>query len=130
MYVFAFVAALCLAGGTAAMAANKSASGPSAPAAPGSVVGYQYVQSASIANPNNSQNFGSVFCPSGRPVTGGGGFGSSGNTGQDINSTFPIDGADADAVSDDGWGIWMNNSTGAASSFTVWAICRIPQVVT
>jgi len=119
------IGVLAVGSGITNAVADNHKSAPDSRAA-GSVPGYQYVVSASIANPNNAQTFGSVFCPDGRPVTGGGVFHFSGSVNAEVNSTFPIDGGDADSVSDDGWGAWVNNHSGAASSFQVWAICRIP----
>lgn len=52
--------------------------------------------------------------------------GGSGFTAQNINSSFPVDGPDADAIRDDGWEVDMNNTGAGASSFNVYAICTTP----
>src|SRR4051794_36983093 len=69
--------------------------------------GYQYITDT-FANGANQQNFGSVSCPAGRNVVGGGVFGFSGLE-QSVNSSFPIDNGDLDAAPNNGWGAWVNN---------------------
>jgi hypothetical protein len=75
-----------------------------------------------------SQSFGGIFCPSQSwHDSGGGAFGFSSSTLQNINSSYPIDsGADTDGVPDDGWGVYMNNGTGGALGFRAWVVCKLP----
>jgi hypothetical protein len=40
-----------------------------------------------------------------------------------LDSSFPIDGADADTVPDDGWAVNYNNPTASNSNFRVNAVC-------
>jgi hypothetical protein len=66
-------------------------------------------------NPPGTQSFGSVRCPAvGQTVTGGGVFGSAGLQ-QSVNSSFPL--------GDNGWGAYMNNTSGSTASFQVYAVC-------
>jgi hypothetical protein len=89
------------------------------------VNGYQYI-SDTFTNGAGQQNFGSVTCPAGRNATGGGVFGFSGLQ-QSVNSSYPIDSAaDLDSAPNNGWAAYVNNNSGFATSFTVYAICRIP----
>jgi hypothetical protein len=82
--------------------------------------GMSYVVSGSITNFANSQDFGSVTCPSGLFVSGGGAFGSDGLT-QSVNSSFPFKTTGSPAPN--GWGVWMNNNSASAASFNAYAIC-------
>jgi len=80
------------------------------------------VTSASIPNPAGAQSNGRADCPAGQSLTGGGVFGA-GFQQQNVNSSYPIDGPDADTVPDDSWEAFVNNNSGSASTFTVYAIC-------
>jgi len=62
-------------------------------------------------------------------VTGGGVFTPSFSTAVNVASSAPLDGADADAFPDDGWRGFLNNATGNATTFTVYAICTTPTSV-
>jgi hypothetical protein len=83
--------------------------------------GVNYVQSASVTNGPMGQNTGSVQCPSGTFVTGGGAFGAAGGTVQAINSSLPI--IAGGSTVPNAWRVDMNNSDTSAHSFTVYAIC-------
>ena len=72
------------------------------------------VAAATCANTNFAQNFCSVSCPAATVRSGGGIFGFSSSTLQSVNSSYPIG---------NGWAGFMNNRTGANSSFTVYAVC-------
>jgi hypothetical protein len=77
------------------------------------------IRSATYANPTGGQTHGTVFCPSGTVAWGGGGFGSSTSLFQNINSSYPIVSGGLSI----GWAVDMNNASGSASSFTVYAVC-------
>jgi hypothetical protein len=88
-------------------------------ATPPALTRYDVVQSATLDNPNGEQSFGSVMCPAGTVAFGGGAVGGSFAVQQDINGSIPIvTGAVAT-----GWEAWMDNTTGADSTFSVWAVC-------
>ncbi len=109
-----------------AVVAGTDDKNQASPAQARSLAGFWYVQSPVLDSPKNSQRGGSVVCPEGRPVTGGGVQGFSASTNQEINSSFPIDGGDADDVRDDGWRAYVNNGSDRDSTFQVYAICALP----
>jgi hypothetical protein len=110
------VAALALGGSGAALAASGNPQ-KVAPSAASPANSTQNIVSATFTNPAGSQTFGSVSCPANTRVSGGGVFGA-GGTQQHVNSSFP-------ASLGTGWDAWMNNTSTAASSFTVYAICAL-----
>jgi hypothetical protein len=77
-----------------------------------------------VTSPAGEQSFVSVFCPAGTSVLGGGVTSESNAVGgQNVNSTFPIDGGDADGVRDDGWGGYIDNYTNAEQFIVASATC-------
>jgi hypothetical protein len=88
-------------------------------ASPPALKGVRILQSADIANPNGAQSSGSVSCPAGTVAFGGGARGDSTNVHQDLHSSFPIV-SNGLAV---GWSAAMDNTSGAASGFTVFVVC-------
>jgi len=81
--------------------------------------GYVVVNSGSLSNPNNTQSFGDVQCPGTTVAFGGGVFADSTSVFQDVNSSFPeVSGSVAT-----GWGGYVDNFSGADSTFSVWAVC-------
>lgn len=89
----------------------------------------QYVVSGPVSNPVNAQSLGSVVCPTGTYVLGGGALGSSGLT-QNINSSYPV--RTTGSTYPNAWFVKMNNApAGTAATFNVFAICeRIDQSTT
>jgi len=79
------------------------------------VSGYQRVVSPSVANPAGGQNSGSVACPAGKKVLGGGVSSTSGDLGHNVNSSYP--------TSETTWRADVNNNSGQDRSFIVYAIC-------
>ncbi len=73
------------------------------------------VATASFAGSAGMQSHGDATCPSGTKVLGGGAFSSSGNTSDNINSSYPSDASN--------WVVDMNNASGANSGFNVYAVC-------
>src|SRR5439155_20172969 len=51
--------------------------------------GYVVVAHTGLSNPNGSQAFGDVACPTGKVAFGGGVFGDSTSLAQNVNSSFP-----------------------------------------
>jgi hypothetical protein len=76
--------------------------------------GYTQVVSAAIANPAGAQTPGDEPCPSGTVVLGGGALPSSSSTTENLNSSYPTS---------TGWHVAMNNATGSAQTFNVYAVC-------
>jgi hypothetical protein len=77
--------------------------------------GYVLVHSASISASIDSQSHGNVGCPAGTVPLGGG---------ANVRSTdFRADIANSYPVGTEGWAVDINNGTGTAFSFTVWAVC-------
>lgn len=97
---------------TSADASGKTAS--TSAAAVAKVAGYKVVNSGSLAAPATHQTHGSVICPSGKTVLGGGVFVSSGSTSVNVNSSYPTN---------NGWAADINNGSGSATTFTVYAVC-------
>jgi hypothetical protein len=88
--------------------------------------GVRYVRFGPITNFHGFQNVGTVTCPAGLFVSGGGVFGS-GGTFQSVNSSFPLVLSGAAGAIPDSWRAYMNNtSTTTDYTFTVYAIC-IPE---
>lgn len=117
------LAILLLAGGTTAAAKTTTLGAPGASTT--KPAGYKLVSSGSITVPNGSQVFGKATCP--RTSTGairrpqsGGVFVSSASVYASVNSSYP----DSNGVS---WDAYVNNDSGASSSFKVWAVCATPR---
>lgn len=91
---------------------------PSAPAgpSPSAPSGYVRVVSGAISSPDGTQVSGQATCPSGTVVWGGGVFVSSSSTNASVNSSYPL-------PTKRGWKAWVNNTSGAATDFTVTAVC-------
>jgi hypothetical protein len=112
------------AAGSAASLARGAPAATSAAASsrPG---GYQVVSSALLTAPSGRQVSGSVSCPptsSGverRPQSGGV-FMTSSSLLANVNSSYP----DLDGVS---WDAFINNASGADTTFRVWAVCAKPK---
>jgi hypothetical protein len=80
----------------------------------GNLLSYS-VQSATFTSPSGSQVGGSVFCPTGTHVMGGGVFISGSDLSDNVNTSEP-NGTTA-------WTGFVNNSSGFSTSFTVSAEC-------
>jgi hypothetical protein len=104
---------------THATSATTATSATSATTA-ASLAGAHYVSSSAFTNGANSQNTGTVVCPAGTFVVGGGAFGSSGGEQQAINTSIPI--ASSSPVPN-AWRVDMNNASSNAATFSVYAIC-------
>jgi hypothetical protein len=95
---------------------------------PAGPVQLRYLTSALIPNPNGEQSYGSVTCPAGEYVTGGGAVGGASVLGEDINGSYGFK-SSATVAAPDSWGAWMDNQTGSYQSFYVYAICTTPSSV-
>jgi hypothetical protein len=80
--------------------------------------GYEIVKSLAIANPGSTTTTGTVTCPAGKKVLGGGAI-ALGLGKQSINGSFP-----ATATQ---WQVDMNNSSPVESNFRVFATCANAQ---
>jgi hypothetical protein len=69
---------------------------------------------ATYANPAGMQSSGTVACPTGTKVIGGGGVLSSSQVLANINTTIP---------QGNGWGVDANNGTTSSETFDVYAVC-------
>jgi len=83
------------------------------------VKGYVVVSSGTLSNPNSTQSFGDISCPTGKVAFGGGVIGYSSSVYQDVNSSFP----ETSAGVATGWAAYVDNFTGSDSTFSVWAVC-------
>jgi hypothetical protein len=91
----------------------------------GSVRGLTYIQSDSVPLDAGFSGSPTADCPGGTKVVGGGVTPESSPASESrINSTFPIDTADADHRADDGWEGDVYNISGAQKSFSAYAICK------
>jgi hypothetical protein len=128
------IAVTALAAGTAMGSAAKSpavgvraaapAPGKSAPAAPAVTAtmpkppkGYVVVHSGNLTANTGAQTRGTVACPAGTVAFGGGAFTTSTSTNVNINSSFPP------TTGSPGWAADLNNASGAAVTFSVYAVC-------
>ena len=74
--------------------------------------------------PDNTQDSGKAMCPSGTHVVGGGAHTFPHSTDSEVESTFPIDGPDADSKPDDGWEAVANNDdSGQEIKLRAIALC-------
>jgi hypothetical protein len=100
-----------------------SVQGPAGAAGPAGLVALHYIEGPTIVVLANTQVGASALCPEGTSVVSGGGrvF----TIGPDVilDTSLPIDGADADTVPDDGWAVNYNNPTASNSNFRVYAVC-------
>lgn len=107
--------------GPAGPAGTRGLAGPAGPAgAPGSQgppgpVDLKYVAGAVVNHANGTQEVAVALCPGTHPSVVGGGVAATGVIGeqQQVNSSLPIDGPDADTIQDDGWGAVVDNDPGA-----------------
>jgi hypothetical protein len=84
--------------------------------APG-ISDYNVVNSGEIDSPPTAQSAeGTATCPSGQSVLGGGIVDYGDQTGQNVNTSQPLEG-------DNGWQGYVNNSTADDTAFAVYAIC-------
>jgi hypothetical protein len=74
------------------------------------------VFSAAVTVPAGSQTYGSVSCPTGTVVYGGGALTPSDDPAVNINSSWPI-------PSGAGWQVYLNNGSASATTLTVSAEC-------
>ena len=109
---------------TNASTATSAATANSASTA-AALTGVNFVQTAAIPNPANSQNTAQANCPSGQYVISGGVFGN-GFTEQNVNSSYPIRQSTA-STAPDAWKAYVNNTssggTATNDTFNVYAIC-------
>jgi hypothetical protein len=105
----------------AAPAGLSSLLGDKSPAGGAStdVNGYTVVNSGTLSNPNGAQSYGQVNCPTGKVAFSGGVFGGSTSVNQDINGSIPVVAGGLAT----GWGAYIDNASGADSTFSVWAVC-------
>lgn len=78
--------------------------------------GYAVVSSPQIASPAGTQVYGSVQCPPGTVVLGGGVSDSSPSLQAGVNSSYPLG-------SQRGWQAYVNNVSDADATFSVFATC-------
>jgi hypothetical protein len=99
-----------------APAARTGASSKQPGVEPAALTRYRQVASSSFADPANSQVLGTVACPTGMKVFSGGAIISSTSVAENLNSSIP---------SSDGksWQVWVNNTSGTAGTFVVYAVC-------
>jgi hypothetical protein len=113
--ILGLVLALAGMGAASATAADAASSAPAVPAT--TPPGYSVV-SANFPLPNGFQTSGSVTCPVEKGVQtvpfSGGAFVGTASLDASISSSFPFS---------DSWAVDVNNTSGAASQFTVYAVC-------
>jgi hypothetical protein len=81
-------------------------------------------QDGTVAGEDNSAAR-TAFCPEAMHVSSGGVRMLSGTAASgEVNSSYPVDGPDADSTPDDGWGARVVNIGGGSISFRTFAICR------
>jgi hypothetical protein len=81
------------------------------------------VVSNDVPAPAGQQAGGGVTCPAGQKALGGGADIAGTGIGVNLNSSFPDASSSADGAPIDSWVAFVNNSTTAATTFTVFAIC-------
>lgn len=101
--------------GAAGPAGAAGAPGGTGATGPSGISNYTEVVSSILGNPADSQTMGTVSCPVGESVLGGGVGGDLTSPGQNINSSQPSGSHE--------WLVYVNNSSGTATSFYVYATC-------
>jgi len=104
----------------------RGAPGTVGPPGPPGADGFRRLRYVFFSDTNEAgkQTFVATVCPSGTAVTGGGVSSESDVLGeQQVNSSFPYDGADADSLPDDGWGAYVDNKGTVDRFVYAWAIC-------
>jgi len=94
--------------------------GPDGARGPAGIVGFRHVGSDSIDLPGGAHKEGSVKCPAGTLVVGGGVSTGSVNPHVVVNDSYP-DGIDT-------WRANLTNDSYSATTFTIRAICVVPYV--
>lgn len=102
--------------GTPASQSAPGKAGPSA-AASNPIGSKVTIVSSGFNAPAGSQTFGSVTCPGTKQPAGGGVVIASSDLGANINSSWP---------NGSSWQAWVNNNTGANTTFSVYAVCAPP----
>jgi hypothetical protein len=87
-----------------------------------SLNGVVIVKSGDQPNPAGTQNTFTQPCPAGTNVIGGGAHSNSGNTAVNIKTALPAR-TPSTSAQPNGWRIDMNNASGGATTFQVYAIC-------
>jgi hypothetical protein len=81
-------------------------------------------QDGTVVGEDNSASR-TALCPEGTFVSSGGVRVTRGSQASgEVNSSYPVDGADADSITDDGWRARLLNIGGGSVDFRVFAICR------
>jgi hypothetical protein len=102
-------------GATAAASKQFPRGTPASTGMPGALpAGYAVVSSAPFDAPSGMQSHGFVTCPGLKQPAGGGAFVESGSVLANINSSYP---------GGRSWEVDVNNTSGADTSFTVYAVC-------
>jgi hypothetical protein len=83
------------------------------------LVGYVIVDSGALMAPDAAQSSGQVNCPAGTKPLGGGVLISSSSLLANVNGSYPI------ATGGSGWGAFVNNNSGSATTFHVYAVCAM-----
>lgn len=103
---------------SAASAAIGSKQAPDSPTAGLTLPnGYRVVHSSLFAAPNGTQSHGTVTCPGRKQPASGGAVVTSNSINAAINSSYP---------SGQTWEVDVNNTSGADTTFTVYAVCLAP----
>jgi hypothetical protein len=107
-------------GVTVAASAAAAAAKPGDPAAAATALGklpiggYSVASSGGLTAPPGAQSHGQASCPPGTVPLGGGAAINSSSTAAGLNSSYPTLG---------GWAADVNNGSGSATYFTVYAVC-------
>jgi hypothetical protein len=84
---------------------------------------YKYVETRTKDNRHMHQNSAEAKCPKRFHVLGGGVLDSGAFNTEQVNASFPVDGADANTTPDDGWMVRLDNLSATTHGFEVFAIC-------
>jgi hypothetical protein len=109
--------------GPAGAAGAQGPAGAAGATGPAGLVALQYVEGPTVTLLAGTGVGANVMCPVGTSVVSGGGRPMTVGPDVILDSSFPIDGADADTVPDDGWAVNYNNPTVSNSNFRVNAVC-------
>ena len=112
--------------GTAGAQGPAGVQGPAGAAGangPAGLVALQYIEGPTVTLLAGTGVGANVLCPVGTSVVSGGGRPMTVGPDVILDSSLPIDGADADTVPDDGWAVNYNNPTVGNSNFRVNAVC-------
>jgi hypothetical protein len=109
--------------GQTGSAGAQGQAGSAGATGPAGLVALQYIEGPTVTLLAGTGVGANVLCPAGTSVVSGGARPMTIGPDVILDTSIPMDGADPDAVRDDGWAVSYNNPTASNSNFRVTAVC-------